>query len=508
MIVRNVSKTPTRRIAGCIAGGRNAIAVVLLLVLGFATGEPPRAAFAESAPWEWKLPIGFPIPTVPEDDPRTPDNEANPMSWEKVELGRFLFYDTRLSGCYYEEDKSGCQEFSCATCHQQERAFTDGMPNAVGSTGEFHPRGSMSLTNIVYASNFTWANPLILELEQQALGPMFGEFPVELGLSGKEEQFFASLRNDPRYRRLFREAFPEREEAVNLDSITKALATFERTLISGNSPYDRYLTGIDENALSIPAIRGADLFSDINSSSHKLECAHCHGPNSWLFSVSEKHAKPDGTPPVLFDVGFFNTGLYNIDGQGGYPPGNRGKYEITGKRLDMGAFKPPTLRNIAVTGPYMHDGSVETLEEVLDIYFAGGRLIPEGEPNSGDGRINPFKDGLVLFQDGTEPPRPFDPGPVVTEQDKADLLAFLESLTDEEFLTNPKLSDPFTLNACAGDCNLDGLVDVNELVTNVDISLGSGSLALCWVTDTDGNGAVDVAELVESINAALHGCGQ
>jgi len=468
---------------------------VVLAVAAY-VGVPTGTALAESRPWEWNLPLGFPQPAVPTDDPRTPENEANPMSWEKVELGRFLFYDTRLSGCYYEEDQSGCEEYSCATCHRQELAFTDGLTNAVGSTGEIHPRGSMSLTNVVYASNFTWGNPLILELEQQALGPMFGEFPVELGLAGKEEQLFAELRNTPRYRRMFREAFPEEQEPVNLDNITKAIASFERTLISGNSPYDRYLTAVDEEAISPSARRGGQLFTDINSEVHKLECAHCHGPNSWLFSFSEKHLRPDGTTG-FFDIGFFNTGLYNIDGEGAYPPGNRGKFEITGKRLDMGAFKAPTIRNIAVTAPYMHDGTVETLEEVLDIYFAGGRVIPEGQPNAGDGRkpANPLVDGFVFDQEDN-----------ITDQERQDLLAFFESLTDEEFLTNPRFSDPFTLEVCPGDCDLDGLVGVDELVTNVDISLGTGSLALCWVTDTDGNGTVDVAEIVESLNAALYGC--
>jgi cytochrome c peroxidase len=410
------------------------------------------------------------------------------MSWEKVELGRFLFYDTRMSGCYYEEDKSGCEEFSCATCHRQELAFTDGMAQAVGSTGEVHPRGSMSLTNVAYASNLTWGNPIISELEQQALGPMFGEFPVELGLQGKEDELFAELRSDPRYRRLFAEAFPEQEEPVNLDSITKSLASFQRTLISGNAPFDRYLNGIDDEAMSPAALRGQTLFFD-NSIDHKFECSHCHGPNSWLFSVSEKHADSR-----FIEVGFFNTGLYNIDGQGGYPPPNRGKFEITGRSQDMGAFKAPSQRNIAVTAPYTHDGTVATLEEMIDIYVAGGRTIPPGEPNAGDGTANPFVDGLVFLQANA------------TEQEKQDLVAFLESLTDEDFLTNPRFSDPFTLEVCPGDCDLDGIVSVDELVTNVDISLGSGSLALCWVTDIDGNGTVDVAELVNSLNAALYGC--
>lgn len=458
-------------------------AIACLALVGLAAGMLPAPAVAESPAWEWDLPSGFPDPVVPVDDPDTPENEANPMSWEKVALGRFLFYDTRMSGCYYEADQSECEEYACATCHQQALAFTDGMTTAVGSTGQFHPRGSMSLTNVVYASNFTWGNPLIGELEQQALGPMFGETPVELGLSGKEQQLFAGLREDPRYRRFFAEAFPEEADPVNLNNIVKAIASFERTLISGNSPFDRYLTGVDENAMSKAAIRGAALFFDA-SSNHKFECSHCHGPNSWLFSFSEKRY---GSTP---EVGFFNTGLYNIDGEGAYPAPNRGKYEITGKRLDMGAFKAPTLRNIAVTAPYMHDGSVATLDEVLDIYIAGGRVIPDGEPNAGDGTANPYKDGLV-----------FDERDIITPEEKQDLIAFLESLTDEEFLTNPKFSDPFTLEALPGDCDLDGTVDVDELVTSVDISLRSGSLALCWVADTDGDGA----ELLEGINAALYG---
>jgi cytochrome c peroxidase len=480
--VRSAAKASARGIGGWVAH----IAAIVVLGLVFCPAIRPRPALAESRQWEWHLPTGFPIPSVPEDDPDTPENEANPMSWEKVVLGRFLFYDTRMSGCYYEDDQSGCEQYACATCHQQELAFTDGMEHAIGSTGQDHPRGSMSLTNVAYASNFTWGNPLIGELEQQALGPMFGETPVELGLTGKEEQLFASLGDDPRYRRLFEEAFPD--DSINLDTITKAIASFERTLISGNSPFDRYLTGVDESGMSPAALRGAALYFD-NSSNHKFECSHCHGPNSWLFSFSEKHYQK---PP---EVGFFNTGLYNIDGEGGYPAPNRGKYEITGKRLDMGAFKAPTLRNIAVTAPYMHDGSVATLDEVLDIYLAGGRVIPEGEPDAGDGRANPYKNSLV-----------FDEQNLVTEQEKQDLIAFLESLTDEEFLANPSFSDPFTVNACPGDCDQDGAVTVNELVADVDVSLGSGSLALCWVGDTDGNGEVDVGELLQGINAALYGC--
>ena len=129
------------------------------------------------------------------------------------------------------------------------------------------------------------------------------------------------------------------------------------------------------------------------------------------------------------EQGFFNTGLYNVDGLGAYPTVDQGLIEVTGQSMDMGRFRAPTLRNIAVTAPYFHDGSAATLEEVLDIYAAGGRVIDDGE-NAGDGRQSPIKSGFVH-------------GFALSDQDKADLLAFLESLTDERLLTNPAFSNPF-----------------------------------------------------------------
>lgn len=155
-----------------------------LLVLGCGPESPP--------PYEWDLPPGFPVPRVPED---------NPMSEAKVELGRFLFYDTRLSGN---------QTQSCASCHQQALGFTDGRPNGIGSTGEVHPRSAMGLTNIAYAARLTWANPVLDLLEQQAMAPMFGEAPVELGLSGLEAELIARLERDPAYPTMFAPARPSK----------------------------------------------------------------------------------------------------------------------------------------------------------------------------------------------------------------------------------------------------------------------------------------------------------
>jgi cytochrome c peroxidase len=345
------------------------------------------------------LPNHFAQPVIPAD---------NPLTVPKVELGRRLFYDTTLSS-----DAS----MSCSSCHQQELAFTDGQAAASGVTGQPTPRGSMSLANIGYAPKLTWANPLIERLEHQAMIPMFGEEPVEMGLAGKEKELVAALSADAEYARLFARSFPDSGNPVSVENITKAIATFERTLISGDSKYDRYIAG-DEDALTMTEKRGMELFL-----SERLECFHCHG--GFTFSDSIDHV---GMP--VPESSYHNTGLYNVDGEGAYPESNRGTFEITGDPLDMGAFKAPTLRNITVTAPYMHDGSIETLEGVLDHYAAGGRKIDTG-PDSGDGSENPLKSQFVV-------------GFILNREEKLAVLAFLAALTDETFLSDPRFADPFT----------------------------------------------------------------
>jgi cytochrome c peroxidase len=329
------------------------------------------------------------------------------MTPEKVELGRHLFYEKRLS-------ITG--QHSCASCHEQKRAFTDGKPVGIGATGEKHPRNSMSLANIAYSPVLTWANPLMTRLETQALVPMFGEHPVELGMVGREDQILSMLRQDSIYRKLFAAAFGDDKREINLSNLTKALASFERSLISFNSPYDRYRFRGDKNAISASAKRGEQLFH-----SERLECFHCHG--GFNFSDSVKHERLAFT-----EIAFHNTGLYNIDGQGAFPPNNTGIYEMTQQPTDMGRFKAPTLRNIALTAPYMHDGSIATLEEVIDHYRVGGRTIHAGE-YAGVGSKNPFKSHFIS-------------GFEITPTEKQDLLAFLRSLTDETFINNPAFSDP------------------------------------------------------------------
>ncbi len=376
----------TRAIHGVLA------ALAAGVLLAGAIGYARRAE-----PFDLRVPAHFPAPPIPAD---------NPLSAAKVELGRYLFYDVRLS-------RTG--HTACATCHVQARAFTDGKPRAVGDTGEVHARGSMSLVNVAYASRLGWQNPLLDRLEAQARVPMFGEDPVEMGLSGHEAEVVALLRADPVYARLFPAAFPGEAAPFTIAGVTRAIASFERTIISGRSPYNRFVTG-DEGALGPAARRGMDLFL-----SERLECFHCHG--GFNFSDSVTHAGA-----VSPERAYHNTGLYNLGPQGAYPPGSGGLYDTTRDPADMGRFRAPTLRNIAVTAPYMHDGSVPTLEAVLDHYSEGGRTLAEG-PHAGVGAKNPHKSEFIA-------------GFVLTAGERADVIAFLQSLTDEELLTDPRFADP------------------------------------------------------------------
>jgi cytochrome c peroxidase len=344
------------------------------------------------------LPKGFPKPPVPAD---------NPMTAAKVELGRYLFYDTRLS-------VNG--KASCATCHKQKLAFTDGRAVSEGATGQLHSRIAMSLVNVAYSGALTWSNPQMKELESQALVPMFGDHPVELGLR-EDEPLPSALRADTKYAVLFERAFPGDSDRLTVKNVTKALASFERSIISGRSSYDRYHYERDDNAVSESAKRGEILFFN-----QQLACFRCHGGFNFSdATVSETNAGRT--------VEFHNTGLYNLAGALSYPAPNVGTFEYTKQAADVGRFKAPTLRNIAITAPYMHDGSIATLEGVLDHYSAGGRTIRSG-PAAGIGHDNPNKDALIAgFQ--------------LSRQDRADLIAFLETLTDEAVLHDPRFANPW-----------------------------------------------------------------
>jgi cytochrome c peroxidase len=357
------------------------------------------SACARETPYEWQLPPGFPKPRVPED---------NALTVEKAELGRHLFYDRRLSA-------NGSQ--ACASCHQQAHAFSEEAAVAAGSTGQKHHRNSMALVNVAYSATFTWAHPGINTIEQHVLLPLFGDKPVEMGAAGHEQEILARLRADAGYQELFARGFPAERERVTFNNVAKALASFVRTLVSFQSPFDRYAYFGEDSALTASQVRGMNLFM-----SERLECAHCHaGFNFSQFVTHESTA--------IAERAFHVTGLYPYSET--YVSGaDYGLFAVTGEAADKDRFKAPTLRNIERSAPYMHDGSLATLNDVIDFYAAGGRVLADG-PRPGDGRAHPGKS-------------PFIKGFTLTAQERQDLLDFLSSLSDEKFLGDPEFAAPNT----------------------------------------------------------------
>ena len=351
--------------------------------------------------WQWNLPKGFPEPLVPAD---------NPMSEAKFQLGRHLFFDKRLSG-------NGTM--GCGSCHFQNLAFTDGKAVATGSTGDHTSRGAMSIVNSAYYPTITWANPSQYTLEIQAQVPMFVEnLAVELGITDENKAaVLARFQNDADYPRSFKEAFPGDAQPITFLNIVKAIAAFERGVLSGNSRYDQAAAG--EITLTAAEERGRKLFF-----SEQAQCSTCHSG----FNFSDQTVSV--TSPKS-DKPFHNTGLYNVDGKGAYPDDNPGLIGMLPQPENMGKFRVPSLRNIALTAPYMHDGSIATLDEVLNVYAAHGRNITSG-PNKGDGRRNPFKDARLNKIK-------------LNKSERADIIAFLKTLTDESLLTNPRYADPFNV---------------------------------------------------------------
>jgi cytochrome c peroxidase len=231
-------------------------------------------------------------------------------------------------------------------------------------------------------------------------------------------QVLARLAADSAYPLRFAAAFPGEAEPISWANVIKAIAAFQRSLVSGDSKYDRYLRG--RETLSAAEQRGMNLFFG-----EKAECFHCHGSFNFNDQAVNVATRVVETP-------FHNTGLFNIGGTGAFPEPNRGVFETSGLAADMGRFRAPSLRNVEVTAPYMHDGSVATLDAVLEFYAAGGRVISDG-PHAGDGRANRFKSDLISRI-------------TLSPQERADVVAFLRTLTDHAFLADPKIADPFAAN--------------------------------------------------------------
>ena len=277
-------------------------ALALLCTAAHAAGE-----------FEWRLPRGFPEPAVPAD---------NPMSAVKVALGAKLFADRRLS-------VTG--DYSCQSCHSPSRAFTDGLALSRGATGETLPLNAPTLINAAYNASLGWRDPEVRTLEQQMRGPLFNEHPRELGLAGHETEVVRRLAGDSALAADFAAAFPGDPAPVSLDNVIRAIAAYERTLLSAGSPFDRYVFGGDHAALGPAQKRGMALFF-----SARTGCAGCHaGINFAGEWIDRDHPR---APPAFADTG-------------------------TG-----GKMRVPTLRNLPRTAPYMHDGRFATLDDVLDHY--------------------------------------------------------------------------------------------------------------------------------------------
>ncbi|MDW3647180.1 MAG: cytochrome c peroxidase [Bacteroidia bacterium] len=327
-----------------------------IVLLFNCTAEKSQQANPE--PFSLNLPTHFPELISP---------EGNELTEKRIELGRRLFYETALS-----LDSS----LSCASCHLQTAAFSDHNPISIGINGKKGNRNVPTLANIGYHPYF-FAEGGSPSLEMQMIGPICSD--SELGFNARE--LITRLAGDSYYDSLAQEAYGRK---MDLFSLTRSIAAFERSLISGNSAYDRFLQG-DPTALSTSAKRGFEGFMG------KWGCANCHSGH------------------LLTNYLFENVGLYKE-----YK--DRGRVLISLDEKDVGKFKVPTLRNIALTYPYMHDGSIATLREVIDFYEKGG----EDHPN---------KHMFVRRRR-------------MSEEDKADLLAFMHSLTDSSFLQNPQFAPP------------------------------------------------------------------
>ena len=324
----------------------------------------------------------------------------------KIELGRYLFFDTRLS---FNSTKS------CGSCHDPKFAFTDGYRNSITAGGENVKHNAPSLVNSVFMLYFDWANPTVTSLEKQHERPLFNETPVELGAKGNELAILEKLKADSFYKKQFALAFVQDKNPFQFSNIIESIAAFNASIQSYNSPYDKFIVG-DSNALSLSAKAGLQLFF-----SDRLNCSSCHAGKDFTTATLTKN----------IDSIYFNTGLYNLLNKNIYPADDNGLVSVTNKKNDDGKFKVPSLRNVGITTPYMHDGSINTLSEVIDMYATGGRKIEAG-PLSGDGSRNTLKDKRIN-------------GFAITNTEKKQLVDFLFSLSDSTVLTNPAFQNPFNL---------------------------------------------------------------
>ncbi|MCS6930019.1 MAG: cytochrome C peroxidase [Saprospiraceae bacterium] len=332
--------------------------------------------------------------------PEVPVPPDNPMTVDGVQLGRRLFYDPILSADSTQ---------SCSSCHMPHLSFTDGLPVSVGIDGIAGRRSSMSLLNIAYATNGLFWDGRVRTLEEQALLPV--EDPIEL--HNTWPNVIEKLKKHPVYPELFRKAFGIRDrEEITKELAAKAIAQFERILISsGTSRFDRFLQG-DLDALDDEELDGKLMFFEEGARAGlpDAQCFHCHGG----FTLTGNQ--------------YFNNGIDEASTLDDFK--DKGRGPISGRRTDNGKFRTPTLRNIALTAPYMHDGRFQTLEDVLDHYSSHGKNSPNKDP---------LIDQIGFLIPGSNPPKYTG----LTPYQKRAIIKFLHTLTDTAFINNPDIQNPF-----------------------------------------------------------------
>lgn len=316
---------------------------------------------------------------LPKEFPQIQTDPDNPLTEEGIDLGRRLFYDVRLSGN---------NRISCASCHRQELAFSDGLAlSNKGFSGRPLLRHAPALFNLAWANQGLFWDGGAKNLESQAFGPLTAEDEMYQDLYELE----AELKAVPDYVNRFKLVF---KQEIRSTDVVKALSQFQRTLISANSRYDQYLR--KETMLSIEELNGVNLYRE--------KCSACH--KGALFT----------------DQAFHNNGLdatFGDEKEGIY----QGHFRVSFNPADLGKFKTPSLRNVLLTAPYMHDGRFNTIAEVLEHYNSGIKASPTVDP--------------ILYQDHGAIGIP------LTEMEKKELIAFLGTLTDESFITNKKQGNPF-----------------------------------------------------------------
>lgn len=363
------------------------IVLLATLLILFSCDSDQPGIVKEPEPYNLDAPFYFGDPLIPAD---------NQVTNEGVALGRMLFYEKRLS-----RDNS----MSCASCHFQENAFASSNRFDEGVDGIEVKKNTMSLSNLLWSNRFFW-NGRQATLEELPLEVI--EHPIEFDQS--LEVTVEKLSESAMYSEHFKSAFGSDE--INPDRIGKALAQFMRTMISGESKYDKWLR--DETEFTDSELRGHDLFFTHPDASVPIRggnCGDCH--SNFLTSGFN----------TGFD-GFHNNGLDSDENL------EEGLMRVTGNPADKGKFKAPTLRNIALTAPYMHDGRFNTLEEVLDHYNEHIQLSETLDPLILDASNEAIVPG----------------GPVLlklTDQEKEDIIAFLQTLTDQDFTTDEKFKNPF-----------------------------------------------------------------